>query len=289
MMDAERDAGSPLSDQPAAGIDPSVAQFYDRTPEEGRLTQGPFRLEEARTRELIERLAPPPPATVLDIGGAAGAYAFWLQDRGYTVHLVDAAPRLVAEARRRGAAGARPLASYHVGDARKLDFPDGAADVVLLLGPLYHLVDRADRVQALREAARLLKPGGWLFGAVISRWASALDGLARDLFQDVRFGAVVARDLRDGQHRNTTERLDYFTTAYFHHPDEVEGELRDAGLVQVGLYGIEGPGWILPDIAERMADPRRRDDLLRVARLLESEPSLLGVSAHLLMVARTPG
>lgn len=59
MMDAERDAGSPLSDPPPAGIDPAVAQFYDRAPEEGRLTQGPFRLEEARTRELIERLADP--------------------------------------------------------------------------------------------------------------------------------------------------------------------------------------------------------------------------------------
>src|SRR6185312_10601066 len=82
-------------------MDPAIAEFYQRTPEEARLTQGPFQLEEARTRELIQRFAPPPPGTVLDVGGAAGAYALWLVGAGYEVHLVDAAPRLVEEARRR--------------------------------------------------------------------------------------------------------------------------------------------------------------------------------------------
>jgi len=61
-----------------------------------------------------------------------------------------------------------------------------------------------------------------------------------------------------------------------------------AGLNLEGLYGLEGPGWFLSDVTARLADPRRRTDLLRVARLFESEPSVLGVSAHLLVVARTP-
>jgi hypothetical protein len=56
------------------GLDPAVAAYYDHAPEEARLEQGPFQLEEARTRELIERFAPPPPGVVLDVGGAAGAY-----------------------------------------------------------------------------------------------------------------------------------------------------------------------------------------------------------------------
>jgi hypothetical protein len=105
------------------------------------------------------------------------------------------------------------------------------------------------------------------------------------LFADPRFGAIVTSDLQHGQHRNTTERLDYFTTAYFHRPDELARELTDAALALQGVYGIEGPGWLLPDIAERMQNDRRRPEVLHVARLLESEPSVLGASAHILAVA----
>src|SRR6476659_5848349 len=133
----------PASDQPSRGMDPSVAEYYQRSPEEHRLEQGPFLLEALRTRELIERHAQLPPATVLDVGGAAGAYALWLADAGYTVHLVDAVARLVTEAERRSAASVRPLASCRTGDARALDVPAQSADIVLLLGPLYHLTEAA--------------------------------------------------------------------------------------------------------------------------------------------------
>jgi SAM-dependent methyltransferase len=268
------------------GLDPVIGRYYDRTPEETRLQQGPFLLEEARTRELIGRFAPPPPATVVDVGGAAGAYALWLAEAGYEVHLIDPVPRLVAEAVRRSAGATRPLRSCRRGDARALDLADGSADVILLLGPLYHLTEAADRARSLQETARVLKPGGWLFAAAISRWASALDGLARDLFGDPRFAAIVERDLRDGQHRNLTDRPDYFTTAYFHRPEELAGEVAATGLVLQQVYGIEGPGWILPDVPARMAAPARRAALLAVARGLETEPALIGCSAHLLAVAR---
>jgi ubiquinone/menaquinone biosynthesis C-methylase UbiE len=278
-----------MSDPPSNGFDPVIADFYDRTPEETRLEHGPFRLEEARTRELIQRFAPPPPAIVLDVGGAAGAYALWLAAAGYTVHLMDAAPRLVAEAERRSSLAERPLASCRIGDARALDVPDATAHIVLLLGPLYHLTEASDRTRALTEARRVLRPGGWLFAAAISRYASALDGLARNLLDDPMFERIVNRDLRDGQHRNPTDRPDYFTTAYFHRPDELAKEIQGTGLTLQGVYGIEGPGWILPDIVERMADPQRREALLRVAGMLESESTVLGTSAHLLAVGQRPG
>jgi ubiquinone/menaquinone biosynthesis C-methylase UbiE len=223
---------------------------------------------------------------VLDVGGAAGAYAFWLSERGYTVHLLDAVPRLVDEARRRSAAQPRPLASCRVADARSLPAGSESVSLVLLLGPLYHLVDPADRAAALLEAVRVLRPGGILMAAAISRWASALDGVARNLFSDERFMQIVERDMETGQHRNPTDRLDYFTTAYFHRPEELRAEMAEAGFEVRGLYGIEGPAWILPDVPAQLDEPRRRAALLHICRLLESEPSVIGCSAHLLGVGR---
>jgi ubiquinone/menaquinone biosynthesis C-methylase UbiE len=267
-------------------IDPAIRAYYDRAPEESRLELGASKLEEFRTRELILRHGPKPPSVVLDVGGAAGAYAFWLAESGYDVQLFDAVPRLIEVARKRNEHARQKLISCSVADARELPATSESADMVLLLGPLYHLVDAHDRHAALTEAFRVLRSRGVLIAAGISRWASALDGLARELLRDPEFVRIVERDLLDGHHQNTTGRVDYFTTAYFHRPDDLRKEIVDAGFEAEGLYGVEGPGWILPDFDERWNDPERREFLIHTARALESEPAVIGCSAHLIVVGR---
>jgi ubiquinone/menaquinone biosynthesis C-methylase UbiE len=69
-----------------------------------------------------------------------------------------------------------------VGDARDLNLPDSSVDAVVLLGPLYNLRKRTHRVQALREASRVVRPGGPVFAAVISRWAPRLDGVVAERY-----------------------------------------------------------------------------------------------------------
>jgi len=250
------------------------------------LHTGVFQLEFARTQEIISKHMRLPPAVVIDVGGGPGPYAAWLADAGYEVHLLDPVPELVAHARSLRNVRGRSIASCAVGDARALDRPDCSADVVLLLGPLYHLIDAAERLRALKEAHRVLHPGGLLFAAGISRFASALDGLSRDVFADPVFGRIVQHDLDTGILENATGKLDYFTTAYFHRPEDLKSEVSAAGFSSVSVSGIEGPGWLFADFDERWRDPRRREDLLRVARSVEAEPSIQGVSAHLLAVAR---
>jgi ubiquinone/menaquinone biosynthesis C-methylase UbiE len=266
----------------------SIGEYYARAPEDTRLQSGRFLLEKLRTQELIKRHIPTPPTSVLDVGGAAGAYAFWLTDLGYTVDLVDLTPRLVAKAQRLNEGRQPALSSCAVGDARSLAFGDNSVDVVLLLGPLYHLTEASERRTALQEALRVLRPGGWLFASAISRWASLMAAMSLNLFNDPLFGAIVERDVREGQHRNTTDRLPLFTTAYFHKPEELRDEIGSAGFKVHSLFGLEGPGCVLGDVDQRADDPVRRDELLRVARAVEAEPSMLGISDHLLAVARKP-
>lgn len=268
---------------------PEMLEYYALGLEQGRLEEDFFPLERSRTQELVRRRLPPPPAVVLDVGGGAGAYAFWLAEQGYEVHLVDPVPLHVEQASRTSAARTTgTLASARLGDARALDREDGSADALLLLGPLYHLPERADRMKALAEARRVLRPGGWLFAAGISRFASLLDGLRGALFDEPLFPPLVERDLATGLHVNDTGRPGFFTTAFFHHPEELGAETREAGFVLEGVYAVEGPGALLGNFGARWSDPRHRETLLRFLRLVEREPALLGASPHLLVIARKP-
>jgi SAM-dependent methyltransferase len=264
-----------------------VREHYDRDIDEGeRLRQGPGRLELARTREIVRRHLPAGPLRILDVGGGTGVHAAWLADDGHEVRLVDPVERHVEAAR--GLAGPARRITAEVGDARRLRADPGSADAVLLLGPLYHLTKRTDRLLALREAARVVRPGGVVFAAAISRFASVHDGLARGFLLDPEFRAVVERDLRDGQHRNPERRPHWFTTAYFHHPDELRAEATEAGLDGVEVLGVEGVAGWLGALFDRWDEPEVREAVLFATRAVESEPSVVGASAHLLMVARRP-
>ena len=259
--------------------------YYEGGAEKGRL-EGAGALELRRTQDILTRRLPPSPAVVLDVGGGPGVYALWLSERGYTVHLVNMAASHIDQARAAAAARGVTLASATVGDARRLDLPDGSADAVLLLGPLYHLTERSDREEALREAARALRPGGVVVAAVISRFASLLDGLRAGYLDQPAFAAIVRQDLADGQHRNPTRDPRWFTTAYFHRPEEPATEMRMAGLQYLGTLAVEGPAWLLPDVEARLADPARAAQLMDALRSVEEEPSLAGASAHLLALGR---
>ncbi len=157
-----------------------------------------------------------------------------------------------------------------------------------MLGPLYHLQRREERLWALEEARRVLRPGGLTFCAAISRYASLFDGYYYRMIDDPEFRAIIARDLAAGEHVNPTEK-DYFTDAYFHTPAELEAEIAEAGYELVGMMGVEGFGRLLPDFDALWADADRRRRLLDHLREIERAPSLLGMSAHLLAVARKPG
>jgi ubiquinone/menaquinone biosynthesis C-methylase UbiE len=273
----------------APELDPAIAAHYEHDPERDRLETW-ARLEALRTRELLSRSLPPPPATVLDVGGARGAYALRLAREGYGVHLIDLwEPHVEAAALASANQPDAPLASVALGDARALPFSDASVDAVLLLGPLYHLAAAGDRAQALAEACRVMRSGGVLFAAAISRFASTFDGLRSGAISDPVFETIVEGDLRDGVHRNPDPqgRPEWFTLAYFHRPEELREELATAGLTDIQIVAVEGPG-SFRDLDASLDDPTCRDALLRAIRRVEDEPTLMGASAHLMGIGRIP-
>ncbi|TDD45869.1 class I SAM-dependent methyltransferase [Nonomuraea terrae] len=252
--------------------------YYEQDREHDRLREGHGRLEFWRTQDVLRRRLPPPPARVLDVGGGTGVHAEWLSADGYDVELLDPVPLHVERAPALAGVRARQ------GDARSLPAADASMDAVLLLGPLYHLAERADRVRALAEARRAVRPGGLVAAATINRYAGIHETVGR--------GSYLRENERRAAHAAAADGIMFSPrrgfTAYFHHPEEVPGEFADAGLPEVAQYGLEGAFWLMGDVGDWLDDPERRALLLDAQRSVESVPSLLGVSGHLLTVAHRP-
>lgn len=268
-------------------IDPKGLDGYNAGVEIGRLHRGLGLIEFARTKEILLEELPPPPAVILDIGGAYGEYAYWLASLGYEVYLYDLAEEHIRLARELASSASAPLAGAEVADARCIDRPDASADAILLFGPLYHIVEAGERCRCLDECCRLLKPGGKLFTANITCFSTALKYTqlydSRPVLDDDAYFRMVEKTVSTGLHRGKE-----IGEVYFHRPEELSGEIRQAGFADVELRGVIGPCWIIRNLDEIWQDAVKREAVMRIVRLLDREESLMGFSTHFLSISRKP-
>ena len=256
-----------------------VRDFYTEYNEDGRL--GRHSLELVRSQEIISRYLRRDPMRIADIGGASGAYSFWLASQGHDVCLLDITPKHIGLAMRKAEETGIRLAEYRCADARELPYADESFDLVLVMGPLYHLQRRGDRIRCLGESRRALKTGCPVLCAVISRYASMVDGFKYSLVRDERFQAILKRDLETGCHHNPERVEDYFTDAYFHTAEEIRDEMSEAGFADVRLIAVEGFANALNG-DELCEDAEIAPQLLECIRITESVPELMGVSGHII-------
>jgi DNA-binding SARP family transcriptional activator len=226
--------------------------------------RGSVRLRLLRTWDVLARTLPRAPAALLDLGQDADRFGGRLAESGYSVHI--AAARL-----------ARPA-------------PAGGFHGVLMLDPRRHGAERAARVRAWRQAARRLRPDGVVVAATVNRVAAALEGLLRGgpsgPVEDGPGGGC-GRSAHSGRVppcRDCGVRRP--AAGHRYRPDELAGELAEAGLRLDRVVALEGPAWAVPDLDRILDDGPRTTRLLDALRELEGEPSLLGASDELLVLAR---
>ena len=259
-------------------------EHYARGEERDRLSTPLGVVEFERTVEIVLRALPDPPAVVADVGGGPGRYALWLAELGYTVLHRDLVPLHVTQLAEEAATLGLSIDAAQ-GDARDLDLCERSVDAVLLLGPLYHLVARADRLRALSEACRVVKPGGPVFAAAISRWAPRLHGdvvaMMRHTYPNIREQLAVVE--RSGV---IPALFPGSFSGFCHRPQQLRAELRAADLEVIDVVSVEGIAFALERLEERLAQSDDRAVVMEAARALERVPELLGISPHLLATAR---
>ncbi len=231
---------------------------------------------------------------VLDIGGGPGRYALWLAGLGHRVTLADLSPELLDIARARIAAAPEAVRAL-IEDVAEADACDLARwesasfDAALSLGPFYHLTDRHDREHAASELARVLRPGGVAFVAVMPRYAFLRRTLAiPDERRHLADPAFVARVLDDGVFLNDVPGR--FTGGYGVRPDEVAPFFARHGFATLALLSTTGVATdpamqgALADLAA--SDPETYRAAFDVIMRTAGDPAVLGASNHLLYVGK---
>lgn len=166
-----------------------IYDFYNAGAEIGRLEKGLGKIELYRTKEILSQYIKGN-NVIYDIGGGIGIYSAWLAKQGNDVQLLELADTAVTYAKKHMMMDCNFVAE--VADARHISRPDNSADIVLLMGPLYHMQNVNDRKQTLLEAYRLLKDGGTLVVAGISKfssttWALSTYGNTNNFIDDETF------------------------------------------------------------------------------------------------------
>ena len=266
-------------------ISAEIDLFYAGASEDKRLSFGLGPLEFERNKELISRFLPAKNAVIIDVGGGPGVYAEWLAGMGHNVHLIDPVNKHIQQAQKR-ASKLKKKFQAQVGEARSLNFADNFADAVILHGPLYHLQFRDDRIKALKEAHRVLKPNGVLLGFAINHTVSTLTGLLNGMIHDAQFYAMCEGELKTGIHNPPASWPGILPEAFFHKHAELREEVQEAGFNDLKLFAVEGMVWLDSKYFESRSDPKKKEAMMNLLKSTEENPDLLSLSPHMMICGR---
>ena len=258
-----------------------VIKFYENNYNEDE-REGRETLEFTRLKSIIARhLTSHKPMEIADIGGATGAYSFWLAEMGHQVHLLDLVPSHIDIAKQKSRDNGLTLASYSCADARALPYENESMDMVLLMGALYHFHAKESRMKCLTEAFRVLKMGGILLCTVMNRYNYLISSLKYcHLFE--RMGLEpIKKALSTGIIDNTAYTS--LPLLYGYLPGEIILDMTEAGYNDINLVAVEGIANPLGKTAEIEKD---FEQLLECLELTESVPELIGVSRNIATIGR---
>ncbi len=266
-------------------IEPTITEFYTDHAEDSRLQIGLGPLEFERNKLLMGRYLQTDGLAIADVGGGTGHYSAWLSDLGHRVTLIDPVAKHIEQAKRKAKRSSNGFDCL-LGEARQLPFDNTSVDLIILHGPLYHLQQQADRLLALKEAYRVLKPGGVVLGFAITHAASAVAALHSSMIHQPQVFSMCRSELLTGHHEPLEGTPGMLPRAYFHRPSLLVEEIEAAGFATTGLYAVEGLAWMDGQFFQSWADAAKRARLLELVGLTETDQELLCFSPHIMIAGK---
>ena len=266
----------------------AVEQMYDADSirEWERLVR--HRTEFSVTLCALADYLPPAPATILDVGGGPGRYAIELAKQGYQVTLLDLSMGNLNLAKAKAEEAGITLADIVHGNALNLSqFADEAFDVVLLFGPLYHLLAADERKKAVVEGMRVLRKNactehsrsGRFFSAFVTRYAPFRYAVAQDPKWLNNNKEYAEKLLATGVHDRGTG----FVNVFFAHPTEITPFMESCGLKTLNLIGCEGVASQVEENVNQL-EGKAWDVWVDFNYRMGQDPSLHGAAEHLLYI-----
>jgi 2-polyprenyl-3-methyl-5-hydroxy-6-metoxy-1,4-benzoquinol methylase len=260
-----------------------IAEFYNKDPQKEHHRLEEHQLEFDLTWRFLDAYLPSQ-GEILEIGAGTGHYTLGLVQRGYAVTEVDFSEENLKACRAYLAqAGVEDKAQYILGDARYLqNVPEKEYDAVLMMGPLYHLVEESDRQMAVGQALAHLRPGGLIFSAFISRygcWGHVLKNIPQLIEYREEIRTVLSRGTDSRDWPKGGFRAYYATVA------EIAPLHESLGFETLKVVGVE-PCISADDESYNKLEGERRKLFLDLFYKISAEPSIVGASSHLLYIGR---
>lgn len=262
-----------------------VKNYYKEFDEKNRLVNdNSGKLEYYMTMKILEEYLPSN-GTILDLGGGAGAYSFPLAKKGYNVYLSDLSEDLINQAIvQKQEENVDNLLSCDVVNAIDLNiYDDNQFDVVLLFGPLYHLLEESEREKCLSEVNRVLKPGGKIFASFIPYLSGSIAIVDRYFRHPEQVDINnLSEVFESGKFNNSSDKG--FQEGYYPTSNEIENLFAQNGFKKIIIRSIRGFGYEKEDSLYNIDDKTMFDKIITLISDTSQDKSIIEMCGHAIYI-----
>lgn len=257
-----------------------VVESYENYREEDRLsTNNARKIEFLTTIKVLDKLIDGK-KKILDCAAGTGIYSFYLADKGHAVTATDITPRHIDYIRNNLKDKTYEMETAVLDATDMSMFEDESFDIVLNMGPLYHLVNESDRQKCINESVRVLKKGGLLITAYIPRYyVFQYVAMSNKHFLDSNLAKQL---IQTGELRHDDDKC-FWTDTYYSTSEEMESIYQKQGLKVIDHFAQDGATSHFSEKVDKWSDEEFEiwcDYHYSICR----EKSILGASNHVVIV-----